>query len=71
MPLGCDLVLHCNGRTEEMRAVAAAAPELAGLAGERAGRALRRAPPPKPFDRDAGRAEFLAALARVGWPATS
>ncbi|MEX0853015.1 MAG: beta-N-acetylhexosaminidase, partial [Bauldia sp.] len=33
---GCDIVLHCNGRTEEMRAVAAATPELAGDSGERA-----------------------------------
>ncbi|GAB4351107.1 MAG: beta-N-acetylhexosaminidase [Oricola sp.] len=37
---GCDVVLHCNGVMEEMLAVAAATPELAGKAAERAGRAL-------------------------------
>jgi beta-N-acetylhexosaminidase len=50
-----------------MRAVADTAPELAGLAGERARRALRARGAPTPFDRDAGRAELLAALTRVGW----
>jgi beta-N-acetylhexosaminidase len=67
---GCDLVLHCNGRTEEMRAVAGAAPELAGASGERAARALSRRKRPAPFDHRAGREEFSALLARVGWPAT-
>ncbi len=34
---GCDLVLHCNGKMDEMQAVAAEAPELAGD-GKRRGR---------------------------------
>ena len=33
---GCDVVLHCNGKLDEMRAVAAEAPELAGEAARRA-----------------------------------
>ncbi len=33
---GCDVVLHCNGVLEEMRAVAAAAPVLSGRARTRA-----------------------------------
>ncbi len=33
---GCDLVLHCNGRLDEMREVAAAAPLLTGDAAARA-----------------------------------
>lgn len=33
---GCDLLLHCNGEMNEMKAVAEAAPELAGKALERA-----------------------------------
>ena len=37
---GCDLVLHCNGKIDEMRAVAAEAPELAGEAARRADAAL-------------------------------
>jgi hypothetical protein len=38
---GCDVVLHCNGLMDEMRAVAKAAPALSGRALERAERALR------------------------------
>ncbi|MVA97564.1 beta-N-acetylhexosaminidase [Nitratireductor sp. CAU 1489] len=37
---GCDVVLHCNGVMDEMGAVAAATPELAGRALERARRTL-------------------------------
>lgn len=33
---GCDLVLHCNGRMDEMRAVAEVAPVLTGASLERA-----------------------------------
>lgn len=68
---GCDIVLHCNGRIEEMRAIADAAPALAGQAGERAERALQFMRPPLPFDRLAGREELLALTARVGWAAAS
>jgi beta-N-acetylhexosaminidase len=39
---GCDVALHCNGRLEEMREVAAACPELAGEGARRAAAALRR-----------------------------
>jgi beta-N-acetylhexosaminidase len=62
---GCDLVLHCNGRIEEMREVAAAAPELAGRSLERAERALGQRTPPEPFDVRAGREEFATLIARV------
>src|SRR5882757_8863261 len=43
---GCDMVLHCNGKLEEMREVARETPELTGKALERARRALasRRSP---------------------------
>lgn len=37
---GCDVVLHCNGVMDEMRAVAANTPVLAGTALARAGRAI-------------------------------
>ena len=33
---GCDVVLHCNGLMEEMRAVAEATPQLSGKALARA-----------------------------------
>jgi beta-N-acetylhexosaminidase len=37
---GCDVVLHCNGRLDEMREVAAAVPALTGQAAARADAAL-------------------------------
>jgi beta-N-acetylhexosaminidase len=64
---GCDLVLHCNGRIEEMRAVADASPGLAGKAGERAARALGLIRPAEPLDRAAARAELLDLVGRAGW----
>ncbi|MGB6567238.1 MAG: beta-N-acetylhexosaminidase [Xanthobacteraceae bacterium] len=33
---GCDMILHCNGKIDEMLVVAAAAPQLAGEAARRA-----------------------------------
>jgi beta-N-acetylhexosaminidase len=39
---GCDIALHCNGRREEMREVAAASPELSGEPARRASAALGR-----------------------------
>ena len=45
---GCDVVLHCNGKLDEMREVAGAVPPLAGEAARRADAALaaRRKPAP-------------------------
>jgi beta-N-acetylhexosaminidase len=67
---GCDVVLHCNGRIEEMRAIAEAVPPLAGKAGERAARALGMRRRPEAFDRRVGREELLALVERAGWTAT-
>ncbi len=64
---GCDVVLHCNGDFAEMRAVEAAAPELAGEPAARAAAALARLKPPQPLDLAAAQAEFAALLA--GLPA--
>src|SRR6202790_851514 len=63
---GCDVVLHCNGKLDEMREVAAETPELAGLAFARArgGRASRKVP--QAFDRVRARAELDALLERAG-----
>lgn len=63
---GCDMVLHCNGKMDEMRAVAANTPELAGEALARAERALASRKPPKPFDRAGARDELDALIARAG-----
>jgi beta-N-acetylhexosaminidase len=63
---GCDVVLHCNGKLDEMRDVARESPELAGEALERASRALASRRQPQPFDRQAARAELEALMDRVG-----
>jgi beta-N-acetylhexosaminidase len=63
---GCDIVLHCNGKLDEMRAVASETPILAGKALERAGQALASRRQPQPFDRVAGRAELDALISRAG-----
>ena len=63
---GCDMVLHCNGKLDEMREVAAETPELSGRALERAARALASRQPPRPFDRTAARAELDALITRAG-----
>jgi beta-N-acetylhexosaminidase len=63
---GCDMILHCNGQLEEMRAVAGMAPELAGKALQRAEAALASRKPPKAFDRAAARAELDELIGRAG-----
>src|SRR5271167_1561705 len=63
---GCDMVLHCNGKLEEMREVAAVTPELSGKAQERARRALAARRTPLPFDRVAARAELDALISKAG-----
>lgn len=60
---GCDMVLHCNGKLDEMRQVAGEAPELSGLALERAQRALASRRFPEPFEPDEARAELDALIA--------
>lgn len=60
---GCDVVLHCNGGLEEMKAVLAGTKPLAGRAAQRARAALARlARAPEPFDAEQGRARFDAAF---------
>jgi beta-N-acetylhexosaminidase len=63
---GCDMVLHCNGKLDEMRDVARETPELTGEALLRADRALASRKPPQPLDRQAARAELEALMDRVG-----
>ena len=50
---GCDMLLHCNGKLDEMREVAAAAGELKGKALRRAKAALKSARKPQAFDKKA------------------
>ena len=53
---GCDIVLHCNGRLDEMVEIAGACPAMTEAADRRwrAASALRRRP--DPFDVEAGAA---------------
>jgi beta-N-acetylhexosaminidase len=62
---GCDLVLHCNGRLDEMQAVANEAPELAGEAARRAAAALASRRPPDHSDLAVARRDFAALLTRM------
>ncbi len=63
---GCDVVLACNGKLDEMCAVADNVPELRGEALRRADAALATRRQPQPLDIAAARAELdaLVALAK-------
>jgi beta-N-acetylhexosaminidase len=63
---GCDMVLHCNGKLDEMREVARETPQLSGKALQRAKRALASRKAPQAFDRPAARAELDALINRAG-----
>jgi beta-N-acetylhexosaminidase len=63
---GCDVVLHCNGKLDEMRDVATETPELSGKALDRARQALASCRAAQPFDRQAARAELDAMMSRAG-----
>jgi beta-N-acetylhexosaminidase len=63
---GCDMVLHCNGKLDEMWEVARETPELSGKALERANRALSSRRAPQPFDRWAARAQLDALIDQAG-----
>jgi beta-N-acetylhexosaminidase len=60
---GCDIVLHCNGKLDEMREVAEHAPELSGKSAKRAAAALALRVEPEEFDRAEGRRTFAALIA--------
>jgi beta-N-acetylhexosaminidase len=62
---GCDMVLHCNGKLDEMREVARETPELSGQARQRAERALASRKSPQTFDRRQARAELDALVNRA------
>jgi beta-N-acetylhexosaminidase len=62
---GCDLVLHCNGRFDEMLAVAEHAPRLGGACARRTAAALAARRPPAELDEAAARAQFSALMTRA------
>ena len=63
---GCDMVLHCNGKMDEMRQAAAETPVLSGAALGRADRALASRKAPQPFDRVAARKALDELIGRAG-----
>lgn len=63
---GCDMLLHCNGKMEEMEKVAASAPVLTGEAYARAAKALSLRVVPDPVDARELRAAVAAQLKTVG-----
>jgi beta-N-acetylhexosaminidase len=63
---GCDLVLHCNGKLDEMHDVARETPELSGKALERAAHALSSRKMPQAFDRVRARAQLDVLIERAG-----
>jgi len=63
---GCDVVLHCNGRLDEMHEVARETPELSGQPLQRAARALASRKAPQPFDGVKARAELDSLIERAG-----
>jgi beta-N-acetylhexosaminidase len=63
---GCDMVLHCNGKLDEMREVAGVVPLLTGKALARARQALASRKAPQPLDRQAARAELDELVKRAG-----
>lgn len=63
---GCDMVLHCNGKMDEMRQAAAETPVLSGAALGRADRALASRQAPQPFDRVAARKALDELIGRAG-----
>jgi beta-N-acetylhexosaminidase len=61
------VVLHCNGKLDEMREVAAETPVLAGEALSRAEKALAaRTAPQVGFDRQTARAQLDELVRRAG-----
>lgn len=62
---GCDVVLHCNGKFDEMQAVAGEAPALSGVAASRAAAAQARRQAPDSIDLAAARREFAVLIGAV------
>ena len=65
---GCDLVLHCNGKLDEMREVAEAAPVLRGEAAIRSIAALKLREKVEQGDHESLRKEFFDLMAQFTEP---
>jgi len=67
---GCELLMHCNGKMNEMVQVAHAAPTLDGQAAERADVTLAARYAPHSFDAEAGLERLKALFDEGGLPLT-
>ena len=65
---GCDVVLHCNGKMDEMQLVAENSPELSGKSLERAINAMKGVGQCDASDEQALRAEFAELVAKTTQP---
>jgi|TARA_B100000315_G_scaffold233727_1_gene247082 beta-N-acetylhexosaminidase len=63
---GCDVALHCNGKADEMAAVAAAVGPLGEPARKRWSAAQARLQPPSPFDAEEALTQLQRLLAQIG-----
>jgi beta-N-acetylhexosaminidase len=59
---GCDVVLHCNGKLDEMKEVAREAKPLAGRARQRAESALAHLRTPLEIDIEKAEARLMAMM---------
>lgn len=62
---GCDLVLHCNGKADEMEQVRAGLLPMTALAAARVKRTLALIAPPQPFDVAGAEAQLNQALSAL------
>jgi beta-N-acetylhexosaminidase len=63
---GCDVVLHCNGKMEEMEEVAADVSEMTGASAQRAAAALAARRPASEIELSTARVEFARILRETG-----
>jgi beta-N-acetylhexosaminidase len=68
---GCDLVLHCNGRMDEMQEIAAEAPVLSGEAARRTRAALSRQKSVRALEVAEARLSFSTMISAVWKPRDS
>lgn len=62
---GCDFVLHCNGKADEMQQVAEKTPILQGRALKRADKTLKMRIEPDQIDAEAGYEELQSLISKV------
>ncbi len=62
---GCDVILHCNGKIEEMRNIAQILPPISNISLQRAEQAIAQLRPPKPIAINAAETELQSLLNNI------